>query len=188
MAKTNRNTPSPAGEGKLQKEIDTLKKERELLLKASEESIQQANKLNQELATRNEEQAARLETLSREVSDKMTEIEALKSQLESQDESGELAQLREDLVTANQIIGEQNETIEKMDSEKGTETGNFIEHASKKLQVRIPSFTLKGKKYGINDLRENVEITILGKNNKNEQIGLVDYLLRIKSPIVEIEE
>lgn len=110
----------------------------------------------------------------------------LQKDVESKD--AQIKQLQEDYETAQTIIEEQNASIEQLDEEKGTETGNFFKHGEKKIECRIPKFSVKGTGYTIQDLRDNKEITVPGKGGKPEPIGLTDYLLKIKSPILEIEE
>ena len=114
------------------------------------------------------------------------EAENVQSQLTTKDKL--IKQLEEDLATAQNIIDEQNASIEQMDEEKGTETGNFFTHEGKKIECRIPKFSVKGTDYTLADLKENKEIKIPGKGGQPEKVGLTDYLLDIESPILEIEE
>lgn len=126
----------------------------------------------------------------------LAELNKLKASLESQvsdlnsqlsEKFGKITQLEEDLETAQKIIAEQNETIEETDKVQGTETGNFFTHQGKKIECRIPTFKVHGSKYSLEDLKANKEITILVKS-KAKKVGLTDYLLSKKSPILEIEE
>lgn len=106
--------------------------------------------------------------------------------------AGLLYDQEEDLATAESVIEKQNAAIEDLDKKSGTETGNFIEHKKQKIEVRLRKFKLQGKPYGIDDLKKNVTITVKGKdkdgNPTNEEVGITDYLLKIKSPVLEIEE
>ncbi len=100
------------------------------------------------------------------------------------------AETKEELATALGVVDELNADLEAADAKAGTETGTFIEHKDQKIHVRIPQFKVKGKVYKIADLRDNVELTVADKKDakKNRQVGLVDYLLEVKSPVLEIEE
>ncbi|REE01137.1 coiled-coil domain-containing protein [Marinoscillum furvescens] len=131
-----------------------------------------------------------LEKVNESQAETITQLKSALDQANSDVETkdAEIKQLKEDYDTAQAIITEQNASIEKMDEENGTQTGNFFTHKGKKIEQRIPKFSVKGTTYSREDLTENREITVPGKGGKPESVGLTDYLLRIKSPILEIEE